>query len=85
MKVLWFKRSKELSLTQYVFYKIKRKNIIESSGRGVCTASAQPVWCGQRIEKKNDCKDHKSIQFIAIIMPFTVPHKIWEIVDINKT
>ena len=72
-------------MTQYVFYKIKRKNIIESSGRGVCTASAQPVWCGQRIEKKNDCKDHKSIQFIAIIMPFTVPHKIWEIVDISKT
>ena len=47
--------------------------------------AAQQVWCGQRIEKKNDCKDHKSIQFIAIIMPFTVPHKIWEIVDISKT
>ena len=37
MKVLWFKRSKELSMTQYVFYKIKRKNIIESSGLGACT------------------------------------------------
>ena len=43
MKVLWFKRSKELSMTQYVFYKIKRKNIIESSGRGVCTELSKSV------------------------------------------
>ena len=62
------------------FTRSKGKILLKVQGV-VCVQSSASLW--SKNQKKNDCKDHKSIQFIAIIMPFTVPHKIWETVDIK--